>query len=166
MLWRLHQNSWFRWWCQRNQLWNHCNVQAKGNASKVTRQRFKSRMLVSTHRGMCLDTSSVCCWRPWIEKFIHNSRQSTQQSTLQQQATSCLKRNGVGHSIHSQFAWPAQVISLAGMTHKLEWEAPNVVLSHMPYKLGLLWKNKMTVSTGLGRSMLHLEQVLWASWWV
>ena len=53
-------------------------------------------------------------------------------------------------------------MSLAGMTHKLamEWEAPIVVLSHMPYKLGLPWKNKMTTMIGLGRSTLHLEPVL------
>ena len=77
MLWCLHwhQSSWFRWWFQQNQLWNHCNVQSKRNASKVTRQNLKSRMLVNTHRGMRLDTSSVCCWKHYIEIFIHNSRQ-------------------------------------------------------------------------------------------
>lgn len=37
--------------------------------------------------------------------------EATQQSALQQQAASCLKRNGVGHSIHSQHTWPAQFIS-------------------------------------------------------
>jgi len=86
--------------------------------------------------------------------------QATQLSTLQQQAARHLKRNGVRHSVHSQSALFAQVISQAGLTHMLEREAPSVVLSHMLYKLGLPWKNKMILMIGLVRSLLHFEQVL------
>ncbi len=70
-----------------------------------------------------------------MRELSMTTTEATQLSTLQQQAASCLKRNGVRHSIH--IALPAQVISHAGLTHRLKWEAPTVVLSHMLYKLGL-----------------------------
>ncbi len=86
--------------------------------------------------------------------------QATQLSTLQHQAASHLKSNGVRHSKHSQSALFAQIISQAGLTHMLEWEAPSFVLSHMLYKLGLPQKNKMILMIVLVRLLLHFEQVL------
>ena len=51
-------------------------------------------------------------------------------------------------------------LSLMHLTHRLEWEAPSVALSHMLYKLGLPQKNNMISTIGLVQSMLNLEQVL------